>query len=307
MRDIPAAYLSFETPQVADFIAPIRAFGLGIVILLFAFSSVAGAAPLSVVAAESVYGDIAQQMGGDRVSVISILSNPAQDPHLFEAGASTARSVARARFVIYNGAGYDPWMAKLLSVPGQGPRDAIVAETFLKQPTDGNPHLWYDPDLIMAVADAMTAAFAAADPGGTDYDGRNTAFDASMQALTLRVAALRAKYKGTPVTATEPVFDYMGRQIGLDMRNAAFQRAVMNDTEPSASEVAAFEDDLRGQKVRVLLYNVQTTGAMPQRMRRIADEAGIPVVGISETEPAGMHYQDWMMAQLDALDKALSK
>jgi len=292
---------------VAASIAPIRAFGLGIVLLLLSVFSVARAAPLSVVAAESVYGDIARQMGGDRVTVVSILSNPAQDPHLFEAGASAARAVAGARFAIYNGAGYDPWMAKLLSVPGQGPRDAIVAETFLKQPSDGNPHLWYDPDLIMAVAEAMTAAFAAADPGGTDYEGRNTAFDKSMQVLIDRVAALRAKYAGVPVTATEPVFDYLAREIGLDMRNRAFQRAVMNDTEPSASDVAAFEDDLKARKVKALLYNTQTTGTMPQRMRRIAEQAGVPVVGISETEPAGMHYQDWMLAQLDALDKALSK
>ncbi len=291
---------------MADSIAPIRALGLGIVLLLFSLFSVARAAPLSVVAAESVYGDIAQQMGGDRVTVVSILSNPAQDPHLFEAGASAARAVAGARFAIYNGAGYDPWMARLLSVPGQGPREAIVAEKLLKQPSDGNPHLWYDPNLIMAVADAMTAAFAAADPGGTDYDGRNSAFDRSMQALIGRVASLHAKYAGTPVTATEPVFDYMARQIGLDMRNEAFQRAVMNDTEPSASDVAAFEDDLKARKVKALLYNTQTTGTMSQRMRRIAEQAGIPVVGISETEPAGMHYQDWMMAQLDALDKALS-
>ena len=292
---------------MAASIAPIRAFGLGIVLLLLSVFSVARAAPLSVVAAESVYGDIAQQMGGDRVTVVSILSNPAQDPHLFEAGASAARAVAGARFAIYNGAGYDPWMAKLLTVPGQGPRDAIVAEKFLKQPSDGNPHLWYDPDLIRAIADAMTTAFAAADPGGTDYEGRNTAFDKSMQVLIDRVAALRAKYAGVPVTATEPVFDYLAREIGLDMRNRAFQRAVMNDTEPSASDVAAFEDDLKARKVKALLYNTQTTGTMPLRMRRIAEQAGVPVVGISETEPAGMHYQDWMLAQLDALDKALSK
>lgn len=291
---------------MAECVAPIRAFGLGIVLLLFAVTSVSRAAPLRVVAAESIYGDIAQQMGGDRVVVTSILSNPAQDPHLFEATASAARAVAGARFVIFNGAGYDPWMARLLSVPGQGPREAVVAETFLKQPSDGNPHLWYDPALVMALADALTAAFAAADPAGGEYQARNTAFDQTMRTLTDRIAGLRAKYAGVPVTATEPVFDYMARALGLDMRNAAFQRAVMNDTEPSAGDVAAFEDDLKGRKVKALLYNSQTTGTMSQRMRRIAEQAGIPVVGISETEPAGMHYQDWMMVQLDALDKALS-
>jgi zinc/manganese transport system substrate-binding protein len=291
---------------VPDSIVPIRAIGLGIALLLFSSFGVVCAAPLSIVAAENVYGDIARQIGGDRVAVVSILNNPTQDPHLFEADASAARAVAGARFVIYNGAGYDPWMAKLLSVPGQGRRDTIVADRVLAQSPGDNPHLWYYPPMIMAMADAMVEQFALADPGGPGYRERIVAFDSSMQALGFRIIALHDKYAGVPVTATEPVFDYMAGLIELDVRNAAFQRAVMNDTEPSARDVAAFEDDLRQHRVRVLLYNLQATGTVPDRMRRIAQEAHIPVVGITETEPTGMRYQDWMMAQLDALDAALS-
>lgn len=292
---------------MADFTTQARAAGLGFTLSLFALCGVARAAPLSIVAAENVYGDLAKQLGGDRVAVVSILNNPAQDPHLFEADASTARAVAGARFVIYNGAGYDPWMGKLLSVPGQGERDAIVADRILKVSPGDNPHLWYYPPMIMALADAMVTQFALADRDGPGYRERIVAFDSSMQALGLRIIALHDKYAGVPVTATEPVFDYMAKMIGLEVRNAAFQRAVMNDTEPSARDVAAFEDDLKTRKVKVLLYNTQATGTLPQRMRRIAEAAKIPVVGISETEPPDMHYQDWMTAQLDALDKALAQ
>jgi zinc/manganese transport system substrate-binding protein len=281
-------------------------FGLGFALSLIVFCPPGDAAPLSVVAAENVYGDLARQIGGDRVTVVSILNNPAQDPHLFEADAAAARAVAGARFVIYNGAGYDPWMGKLLSVPGQGERDTIVADRVLNQSPGDNPHLWYYPPTIMAIADAMAMQFALADKDGPGYRERIVAFDGSMQALGFRIIALHDKYAGVPVTATEPVFDYMAGMIGLDMRNAAFQRAVMNDTEPSARDVAAFEEDLKGRKVKVLLYNTQATGTVSQRMRRIAEEAGIPVVGVTETEPAGVHYQDWMMAQLDALDNALT-
>jgi zinc/manganese transport system substrate-binding protein len=285
-----------------------RAIALCVGLALAALPGLVHAAPLSIVAAESVYGDLARQIGGDAVSVTSILNNPAQDPHLFEADASAARAVARAGLVIYNGADYDPWMPKLLSVTGGGTRTAIVAAELMPVAPGGNPHLWYDPAVMPLVAKSIADSLSARDPSGAAaYGARLEDFDRSMGGLMDRIAAMKTRYAGVKVTATEPVFDYMARAIGLDMRNAAFQRAIMNDTEPSARDVAVFEDDLRGRKVRVLLYNTQAAGTLPQRMRRIAEEAKIPVVGISETEPPNIHYQDWMAAQLDALDKALTQ
>jgi zinc/manganese transport system substrate-binding protein len=118
---------------------------------------------------------------------------------------------------------------------------------------------------------------------------------------------MRRAYHGLPATATEPVFGYMAAAIGLAMRNERFQRAIMNDTEPGASDVAAFENDLRARRVRVLLYNSQASGALTMKMQNLAKSAGIPVVGVSETEPPGTRYQDWMMAQLTSLDAALSR
>jgi zinc/manganese transport system substrate-binding protein len=303
----PAVFPSFETSSVADHIVRARAAGLGFALSLFAFCGVVQAAPLRVVAAETVYGDLAQQLGGDAVSVVSILNNPAQDPHLFEADASTARAVAGAGLVIYNGAGYDPWMAKLLSATGGGDRTIVLVADVVHVAQGANPHLWYDPVMMSALAKAVVGDLSARDPGNAQvYAGHLGDFDWSMTALTDRIAALKAKYAGTPVTATEPVFDYMARAIGLEVRNPVFQLAVMNDTEPSARDVAAFEDDLRQHKVKVLLYNIQATGTVTQRMQHIAEGAHIQVVGVSEVEPQGMRYQEWMSAQLDALDKALS-
>ena len=293
---------------MADFIARVRAAGLGFALSQFAVFGVGHAAPLRIVAAEAVYGDIAAQVGGDAVSVTSIVANPAQDPHLFEAGASAARAIAGAQLVIHNGAGYDPWMNKLLSATGNRDRAVLVVADLVHAAPGANPHLWYDLDAMTALAEAIADRLPAPDKAAEiAYLDRVIAFDASMLRLTVRVTALKDKYAGMPVTATEPVFDYMARAIGLDMRNAAFQRAVMNDTEPSARDVAAFEDDLRQHRVKVLLYNLQATGTVPDRMRRIAEEAHIPVVGVSEVEPQGMRYQDWMSMQLDALEKALSE
>ena len=127
-----------------------------------------------------------------------------------------------------------------------------------------------------------------------------------MARLRERIATLRSKHGGTPVTATEPVFGYMAAALGLEMRNGRFQLAVMNGTEPGASAIAAFEKDLRTRAVKVLLHNTQTTQALAQRMRAIATEAGVPVVSVTETAPPGQSYQAWMLAQLDELDRALA-
>jgi zinc/manganese transport system substrate-binding protein len=98
----------------------------------------------------------------------------------------------------------------------------------------------------------------------------------------------------------------MAELLGLKVHNEKFALAVMNNTEPSASDVAAFENDLKGHKVKVMLYNAQASEPAVQRLVQIAKDEKVPVVGVSETEPPGVTYQQWMMSQLDALDKALS-
>ena len=110
---------------------------------------------------------------------------------------------------------------------------------------------------------------------------------------------------GVPVTATEPVFGYMSDAIGLSMRNLRFQLATMNDTEASASDIAAFERDLREKRVRVLIYNSQATGTLSQRMLKLAKGSGVPSVSVTETQPAGKTFQQWMLTQLDGLAAAL--
>jgi zinc/manganese transport system substrate-binding protein len=284
-----------------------RAIGIGLLSAALFLSGQAAAAPLRVVAGENVYGDIAAQIGGEAVSVVSVLNNPAQDPHEFEASASVARAVADADLVIYNGANYDPWMAKLLAASKNDKRKVIVVSDLNHLPVGDNPHLWYEWGMVLAAADAVATELAQADAAGAaGYQARTKDFHDAVLPVTQQAAAMQKKYQGTPITATEPVFDLMARHIGLVIRNTAFARAVMNGTEPSARDVAAFEDDLKNHRVKVLLYNTQSGGELSQRMKAMAEAEKIPVVGVSETEPPGVHYQDWMLTQLNALDAALS-
>ena len=262
---------------------------------------------IPVVAAENFYGDVVQQLGGDRVDVTSILSNPDQDPHLFEASPKTARALQHASLVVYNGADYDPWMAKLLNVSKNDKRTTIVAAELVGKKSGDNPHLWYDPSTMPAVARAVSAALASADPAHkAAYDANLAKFLDSLKPIADKVAALRGQYAHVSVTATEPVFGYMSDAIGLDMRNQRFQLATMNDTEASASDIAAFERDLRERRVRALIYNSQATEALTKRMLKLAQQSHVPTVSVTETQPAGKNYQQWMLAQLDALGNALA-
>ncbi|MFZ3325196.1 MAG: zinc ABC transporter substrate-binding protein [Methylocella sp.] len=267
----------------------------------------ASADPINVVAAENFYGDIAQQTGGDNVAVTSILSSPDQDPHLFEASPSTAKALAGAKVVIVNGADYDPWMEKLLKANKTPGRKEILAAALAGKKAGDNPHLWYNPATVKAVAKKLSVELAIIDPTRkADYEKGAASFVDSLKPLDAKIAEMRKKYAGSPVTASEPVFGYMAELLGLKVHNEKFALAVMNNTEPSVSEVAAFQNDLKGHKVKVMLYNAQASEPAVQRLVQMAKDEKIPVVGVSETEPPGVTYQQWMTSQLDALDKALS-
>lgn len=260
-----------------------------------------------VVAAENFYGDVAQQLAGDHTTVSSILSNPDQDPHLFEASPSVARLLSGAAIVIYNGADYDPWMTKLLAATPSPNREVIVVADLVHRKAGDNPHLWYDPPTMPTFARALAKSLSDREPSRrNDYDERLRAFLASLQPMDAKIAELRRNFGSISVTATEPVFGYMAAALGFTMRNERFQLAVMNSAEPRASDVAAFESDLRKHAVRLMFYNSQASNTAAQRLVRIATQSKVPVVGVTETEPPGKNYQDWMMSELDAIAQALS-
>jgi zinc/manganese transport system substrate-binding protein len=280
--------------------------GLAAFASLLAFAHAADA-PLAVVAAENFYGDVARQIGGDRVAVASLMNNPDQDPHLFETTPGTVRQIAEAQIVIANGADYDPWMDKLIGAAPRPGRVVIDVARLVGKKAGDNPHLWYEPETMPAAAKAMAEAFGAADPAHkADYDARLKTFLASLKPLNDKIAAIRGKFAGAAVTASEPVFGYMAAALGLKMRNERFQLSIMNNTEPAARDVAAFEQDLKDRKVRVMFFNKQASDKAVERLVNLARKSRVPVVGVTETAPPGQSYQDWMLGELNETEKALA-
>ncbi len=281
---------------------------LGTLALLFmvALGSARAESPIKVVAAENFYGDVAKQIGGPDVDVTSILSNPDQDPHLFEASPSIARDLSGAQLVIYNGIDYDPWMEKLLGAARSDRRTVVVVADIGKHKAGDNPHIWYDVDTMLALAQTLANDFSAADPAhGDDFNKRLSVFRGTVLPVQETLAALRGRSTGIPVTATEPVFGYMFNALGMVVRDQSFQLSIMNNTEPSASDMAAFENDLKAHQVKLLVYNAQASDPVADRMEALAKASGIPVVGAAETEPQGKTYSQWMLDELDQVAKAL--
>jgi zinc/manganese transport system substrate-binding protein len=268
----------------------------------------AHAAKIEIVAAENFYGGVAKQIVGDYGDVSSILSNPNQDPHEFTTNAETAKSVADADIVIYSGIGYDAWMEKLLSTQGKPGREVINVSSLLNAKDGDNPHIWYDPRTMPALVNKLAAILALRDRAhDRDYNHRAIAFKISLIPVQSEVDSLRAAYLGTMVTATEPVFGYMSDAIGFKMLNYDFQLNVMNDTEPGADQTAAFEKSLTTKTAKLLFYNSQVTDPTTERLKKIAQQTGIPIIGVTETQPPeAKNYADWMLTELHAVRAGLA-
>jgi zinc/manganese transport system substrate-binding protein len=269
---------------------------------------IARAGELKIVAAENFYGGVAAQIAGDSARVTSILSNPNQDPHEFTTNASTAKEVADADIVIYNGLGYDSWMDKLLSTQGKSGRTVVEVSSLIGAKEGDNPHIWYDPRTMPALVDKLAAILAQRDSSHAEsYQHRAEDFRSSMKPVLDKIASIKARYEDRPVTATEPVFGYMTGACGFKMLNYDFQVNVMNDTEPSAAQTEAFEKSLNPKTVKLLFYNKQVTDPTTERLKRLALQSRVPIVGVTETQPPGAkNYVDWMLQELTAVEAGLT-
>jgi len=291
---------------------------LGVTLLASACSSsivgVAGSSgsggKIVAVGAENEYADVIAQVGGKYVQVSAIMSNPNTDPHTFEASASVARLVSSAQLVVQNGVGYDGFMNTIENAAPNSARKAIVVQNLLGLPdSTPNPHLWYKPGTMPAVANAIAADLAALQPAHASYFKANaSAFISSLAAWNDAMAAFKAKYPNTPVATTEPVADYMLQAVGADnLTPFAFQADIMNGTDPSAQNVAVERSLFTQHKVKVFVYNQQVTDSLTDSFISLAKANGVPVVGVYETMPApGFNYQSWMVAEVQALQKAVA-
>jgi zinc/manganese transport system substrate-binding protein len=275
-----------------------------------AISASAASGVVQAIGVENQYADVISQIGGSDVHVTAIETDPNTDPHSFEVSPKVASQIARADLIVENGLGYDDWADKMIAAAPKAGRQVINVQHLRGLPdSTPNPHLWYDPATMPAVANALVAALSKLQPGHAAYFKlKEQVFDNALKPWLAAIAAFKANFPGTPVAVTEPVGDYMLQALDTTILTPfSLQAAIMNGTDPSPQDVTTQNGLFTGQKVKVFVYNQQVTDPLTQSFLNLARTNGVPVVGVYETMPTpGYDYQSWMVAEVVALRRAVT-
>ena len=265
---------------------------------------------ITAIGVENEYADVISQIGGRYVQVTAIESDPNTDPHTFEASPRIAGQIAHSDLIVENGLGYDDWADKMIAAAPKADRQVINVQHLRGLPdSTPNPHLWYDPATMPAVAKALVTDLSRLQPAHAGYFQAQAArFDKALKPWFAAIASFKAAHPGTPVAVTEPVGDYMLQAAGTNiMTPFSLQAAIMNGTDPSPQDVTTQNALFTGHKVRVFVYNQQVTDPLTASFLSLAKRNNVPVVGVYETMPTpGYTYQSWMLAEVVALEKAVS-
>jgi zinc/manganese transport system substrate-binding protein len=272
--------------------------------------AVVSGSKLRAVGAENQYANVIAQIGGRFVSVEAVMSNPNTDPHTFEASTSVAQEIASAQLVVQNGVGYDTFMNQLESSTPSSSRHVIDVQKLLGLSLKTrNPHLWYEPKTMPAVATLVAQDLSSLAPTHSAYFSAHlAAFLASLRPVTAAIKTFKTRFAGAKVATTEPVADYLLAALGLDnVTPFRFQADIMNGVDPSPEDIAFQQGLFTSHRAKVFVYNEQVSSTVTVAMRQLAESSHVPVVAVYETMPTpGFDYQTWMLAEIAALTKALT-
>lgn len=264
---------------------------------------------IRIVAAENFWGSLVSQIGGNKVNVLSIVSDPNADPHEYESNAADARAISTANYVIVNGVGYDDWASDLLNASTNNKRVVLNVGNLVGVKVGGNPHLWYNLAYVNAAILKMEQDLIAMDPSDKAYfQAQYKALQQNLAPYQNRIAQIKHQFGGTKVASTESIFEYLANAAGLDLISPpAFIDAVAEGNDPPTSSVVQFQRQLQSGQVKVLVYNEQTVTPLTNSMKQLAAQQDMPVVGVTETiQPPNVSFQVWMNAELLQLENALN-
>jgi len=271
--------------------------------------STGAGSPLRIVAAENFWGSIAAQVGGKDVTVTSIISNPASDPHDYEPTPGDARAIATADLVIVNGVGYDGWADRLLAIsPG---RTVINVGDLVGAKSGDNPHLWYSPADVRTFIAALSGDLSKLRPSkAADFTAGRAHFEnVGLKTYDDLVAAVKTRYAGVPVGASESILAMLTPALGLDLITpASFLRAISEGSDVSAADKTTIDRQIATKQIKIYIYNSQNATPDVQSQLAACRAKGIPTATVTETlSPAGDTYQQWQSAQLRGIQAALAK
>ncbi|MDV7714576.1 metal ABC transporter solute-binding protein [Oenococcus oeni] len=258
---------------------------------------------IKVVASVDFYGEAAKAVLGNKGIVTSVIKNPSIDPHDYQPTSNVAKKVSEANFVLYNGIGYDTWMTKL----AKNSKDVVsirVGEDLLGKKDGDNPHLWYQSKTMPKLANYLAKRFGEVQPKNKKYFQKNAKkFVKSLKPIQSKIKQLSKNSKGKLVDVSEPVFDYTLKELGYEEHNTHFAKSVEDSTDPSPKDIKAMQNDVKNRKIAFFVENTQATDKIVGNIVKIAKAHNVPVLKVTETMPKGKTYKEWMMDQLNQLEK----
>lgn len=263
---------------------------------------------LRAVAGENFWGSILSQIGGSKVEVTSVITDPNVDPHEYTSDSTNARAFSEANYVVLNGAGYDSWGDKLLSASPSSSRKVLNVSDFLHKSVGDNPHFWYGPDYVNAVSLKIEQDLSALQPNNAAYFKQHyTILMYNLSQYQKVVASIKSRYGGTKIASTESIAVYLADAAGLNIVSPPeFMQAISEGNDPPANSIVTFQQQLASGSVKLLIYNRQTSTPLTQSMIKLASSHNIPIVGVSETvHPLNESFQNWMNVEMQAINTAL--
>jgi zinc/manganese transport system substrate-binding protein len=262
-----------------------------------------------VLAVENFYANLVNELGGQCVSTTTILSDPNADPHDFQPTAGDVRLFHNAQLVLENGLGYDDFSDKVLATLSTPPV-VINAGNVLDLQVGANPHVWYSPGYVDQLRAAILTELKQLNPqASTYYNAQSAALDQKFGTYHNLVDQIASHYTGVPVGATETIFAGMASATGLDVLSPPeFMQALSEGNDPTARQIATFQDQITNHRIKVLIYNTQTVTGVTEQLQALAQKNNIPIVGVSETMPEGAQtFQGWQATELEMLLQALQQ
>ncbi|MDN6432585.1 MAG: zinc ABC transporter substrate-binding protein, partial [Lacticaseibacillus paracasei] len=243
---------------------------------------------IQVVASLDFYGEVAKAVGGNKVSVQSIINNPAVDPHDYEPTTKVGKSVASADLVVASGIGYDGWMDKVVKSADKSKNYLRVADDLMNKKEGDNEHIWYDPRTMPKLANTLADKFAKKDPADkATFKANAKKYIASLDDLNTLINKLKSKVNGQLVDVSEPVFGYALDYLGYKVNDDHFSKSTEDGTDYSAKDIHGIETDIKEKKIAFFVNNIQASSKTVNQLVKLAEQNNVPVLKVTETLPSG--------------------
>ena len=274
----------------------------------------------TIVATTNVWANVAEQIAGDNFVVTALITDPAQDPHSFEASARDQLAVSESSIFIINGGGYDEFAEVLATaakvVPfnvyelHEGEHGAEHSEEHTEEGDhsgedehahDGSDHTWHDLHVAELTAEMLAAKMSELQPENAEE------FTANAQSFAADIAALEERISAFGVNLSyfeaHPLATLLFNELGFtNLTPEGFAEAEEAGLEPSVKIMSDATGLIEQKKIGFLAVNRQVTSASLERLKKLAEENGIAVLTFDELLAEGQSYQDWFAAMLTELE-----